>query len=72
MIHFEMNADMMDMMVSDWLFDHQEEMADLVLDGKPYYDEGLSAWVQECHDITTTYVLVDNNGSIDIEYVGTI
>ncbi len=72
MVHFEMNLDMMDMMVSDWLFDHQEEMSDLVLDGRPYYDEVLSAWRQDAHDSTTTYVLVDNNGSIDIEYVGTI
>ena len=72
MTNYEMDADMMGMMVEDWMSDHREEMADLVLDGKPYYDAELSAWVQECHDSTTTYVLVDNNGSIDIEYVGTI
>lgn len=72
MTNYEMNAEMMGEMVEDWMFDHQEEMADLVLDGKPYYDDELTAWVQECHDNTTTYVLVDYNGSLDIQYVGTI
>lgn len=72
MDNYEMDADMMSMMVEDWMFDHQEEMADLVLDGKPYYSEDYEAWVQYAHDSTTTYALVDCNGSIDIQYVGTI
>lgn len=67
----EMDADMMESMVSDWLFDHQDEMADLVLDGAPYFRDDISAWVQDAHDDRTAYILVDNNGSIDIQYVGT-
>lgn len=59
-------------MVSDWLFDHAEEAADLVLDGAPWYDPQLAAWRQDAHDSTSTYALVDNHGSIDIQYVGTI
>lgn len=65
-------ADTMEMMVSDWLFDHQEEMADLTLDGDPYYDEERDAWVQDAHDDRTTYVLIDCGGSIDIHYLGTL
>lgn len=64
--------EMMNMMVEDWMSDHQEEMADLVLNGTPYYDEDLSAWVQECHDSTTACVLVAYDGNVDIQYVGTL
>lgn len=64
--------EMMQIMIDDWMSDNAGEMEDLVLDGEPYYDEELSAWVQECHDSDTTYCLVDRNGSISIEYAGTI
>lgn len=64
--------EMMKMMVSDWLFDHRDEMSDLILDGTPYYSEDYSAWAQDAHDSTTTYVLVAYDGNVDIQYVGTV
>lgn len=64
------DAEMMQVMVADWMSDNADEMEDLVLDGKPYYDEELSTWVQECHDSGTACLLVDHDGSISIEYVG--
>lgn len=66
----KMSADTMEMMVADWIFDHAEEMDDLVLDGKPRYDEDLATWVQDAHDSTNAYLLVANGGNINIEYSG--
>ncbi len=68
---YPMDAEMMEMMVADWMSDNADEMEDIVLDGEPYYDEELGAWAQDAHDSTTTYVLVEDNGNIRIEYVGT-
>ena len=70
-MEIEMSADTMQMMVDDWLFDHADEVDDLVLDGKPRYDEDLASWVQDAHDSTNSYLLIAHCGSIDIEYSGT-
>lgn len=72
MTNAEMDTDMMEMMVEDWMFEHQDEMSDLVLDGEPYYDNELSAWRQDAHDTSTSYALIEANGNISIEYMGTI
>ena len=45
---YEMNRDMMDTMIRDWLADNAEEMADLV-------DE--EEWIADAHDDSTSYTL---------------
>lgn len=43
----------------------------LVLDGDPFYHDDVHAWVQEAHDETTDYIIVDRNKTLTIEYDGT-
>jgi len=66
-----MDAEMMEMMVSDWWDDDSYETRGLMLVGKPYYSEDCEAWVQDAEDDQHTYMLVDYNGEIRIEYMGT-
>lgn len=66
----EMDAEMMHSMVLDWLHDHDDEMEDLVLDGKPYIDETIHLWRQDAHDEKCTYALTAFDGMINIDYVG--
>ena len=66
----DMDESMMVSMVRDWLADNADEMADLELDGDPYYDDDLSAWVQDAHDETADYSLIAEDGSVRVEYVG--
>lgn len=67
---YEMNRDMMDTMIRDWLADNAEEMADLVVDYDSIrYDEDDEQWVADAHDDSTSYTLVaDSDGSIRICY----
>lgn len=63
------NPDDIKDMVNDWLFGN-DEMADLVIDGEPYYDDG--HWQQDAHDDKCNYSLVaDSIGNIQIYYGGT-
>lgn len=72
-------------MVNDWLFNHNgdEELADLVIDGEPYYEPDIwqqdgdphcehGCWQQDAHDDKCRYTLVaDVDGNIEIHYGGT-
>lgn len=63
-------ADDFALMVNDWIFNETPMMDDLVLDGDPYYDDGI--WQQIAHDDKCCYLLVaDADGCIDIHYLGT-
>lgn len=67
-------ADDLEYMIQDRFDDHQGmvETDGLVLDGAPYYDEYEGQWQQDAHDESTSYLLVaDDEGNIDIWYVGT-
>lgn len=61
-----MNEELMEIMVADFIADHFDEMEDLILDGKPYYDAELEQWVQDAHDNKNTYTLANIDGSIEI------
>lgn len=63
-----MDAEMMSIMVDDYLADHYEEFEDgpLALDGAPYYDAELGEWKQEAHDSEHSYTLVARHGDIII------
>jgi hypothetical protein len=63
---YEMNRDMMDTMIRDWLADNAEEMADLVVDYDSIrYDE--DEWIADAHDDNTSYTLkADNDGFVHI------
>ena len=66
-----MDADAMSSMIEDWLADEGEEMADLELDGDPFYDEDLRCWRQYAHDAKATYSLdATPDGEIEINYLG--
>ncbi len=72
-------------MVNDWLFNNNddEEIADLVIDGEPYYEPDIwqqdgdshcehGCWQQDAHDDKCSYTLVaDVDGNIEIHYGGT-
>lgn len=64
-------------MVDDWLFEHDEEEADLIIDGEPYYDDSnpycdYGCWQQDAHDDKCSYSLVaTSEGNIEIHYGGT-
>ena len=71
-------------MVNDWLFNNDdEEIADLVIDGEPYYEPDIwqqdgdphcehGCWQQDAHDDKCSYTLVaDVDGNIEIHYGGT-
>ena len=66
----EIDADMMRIMVGDYLADHGDELEDLVLDGGPRYDGDLETWVQDAHDSDAVYLLVAVGGNIRVEYMG--
>lgn len=66
-----MTANLMDIMVQDWLAENADEMEDLVLDGEPFYSTDLRHWVQLCHDENTDYTLDAEGGEIHINYAGT-
>lgn len=67
-----MDRDMMDMMISDYLADHEDELSDLVVDRETIrYDEDDARWECNAHDDKACYVLVDYDGDIRIFYVGT-
>lgn len=62
-------ADDFALMVNDWIFNATPMEDDLVLDGDPYYDDGI--WQQLAHDDKCHYLLVaDADGCIDIHYLG--
>lgn len=66
-----MDKDMMDIMVQDWLADHAPECDTLVFDGDAYCDSD-GQWVQPCHDGKTDYYLVAcSGGNIELHYGGT-
>lgn len=55
---YEMNRDMMDTMIRDWMADNAEEMADLVIDYDSIrYDDDLKEWIADAHDDSTSYTL---------------
>ena len=59
---YEMNRDMMDTMIRDWLADNAEEMADLVVDYDSIrYDEDEDECIADAHDDNTSYTLKANN-----------
>lgn len=67
-----MDREMMESMVADFLFDAGEELADLELDGEPYYDPVLEMWRQDAYDSTTSYALVNRGGEITLHYMGSL
>lgn len=60
-----MDKDMISIMVSDWLAENQEA-SDLHLEGEPYFDDFLQAWVQDATDGFQNYYLIAHDGIIDI------
>jgi hypothetical protein len=66
-----MDADMMEMMVNDWLADNADEMEGLNLIGKPYYSAYLDCWCQDAEDDEHIYILTaEADGNIRINYSG--
>lgn len=63
----KMNAEMMEIMVNDWMADYADEMEDLILDGNAYYNEELSCWCMDAHDNERDYIFTeDGKGNVMI------
>jgi hypothetical protein len=68
MTMIEIDKDIMEMMVHDFLIDIENDADDdpLILDGHPYCDED-GLWTQEAHDSKYCYTLhPDSDGNIHI------
>ena len=61
-----MDKDMMSLMVEDFIFSGGEELADVILDGEPYFDEKNGAWRQDAHDDDHSFMLFAYGGNIII------
>ena len=62
------NKEIFEIMVSDWLADNAEEMADLEI-GEAYQNEA-GEWVADAEDAKCAYILVAVAGDVEIRYVG--
>ena len=59
-----------EVMVNNWLIDHEGEMDDIKI-GDVYFDDKLG-WAADAEDDKCTYILTDDGtGNIRIDYTGT-
>lgn len=73
MLYAEMDSDMMQIMVQDFVADGAGEYDDLTIHyNSARYDAEMDSWVIDAEDETHDYLLVaDDDGNISIHTIGT-
>ena len=64
-----MNKELFEIMVSDYL--NENGLDDIITDGEACFDIDFGGYVQYCHDSKADYVLIDQDGDIEMRYIGT-
>lgn len=63
-----MNKESFGVMVSDYL--NENVFDDIITDGEPCFDTDFEGYVQYCHDSKADYALIDQDGDIEMRYIG--
>lgn len=64
----KMTRELFEIMASDYL--NENGLDDIITDGEPCFDTDFEGYVQYCHDSKADYVLIDQNGDIEMRYIG--
>jgi len=63
-----MTKELFEIMVSDYL--NENGFDDIITDGEACFDTDFEGYVQYCHDSKADYALIDQNGDIEMRYIG--
>lgn len=64
-----MTKELFEIMVRDYL--NENGYDDIITDGDVRFDIDFGGYVQYCHDSEADYALIDQDGDIEIRYIGT-